>query len=39
MVVGVDVSLDENSYCIAVYDIDNFNIDTVGKDFELSICF
>lgn len=36
---GVDASLDENSYCIAVYDIDDFNIDTVGKDFELSICF
>lgn len=36
---GGDTSLDDTSYCVAVYDVDDFNIDTVGKDFELSICF
>lgn len=36
---GVDTSLDDTSCCVAVYDVDDFNIDTVGKDFELTICF
>ena len=36
---GVDTSLDDTSCCVAVYDVDDFNIDTVGKDFELMLCF
>lgn len=36
---GIDVSLDEYSHCVTVYNADDFNIDLVGKDFELSIYF
>lgn len=36
---GADALLDEKAYCITVYDVDDFDIDTVGKDFELTICF
>lgn len=35
----VDTSLDDTSYCVAIYNAYDFNIDTVGKDFELTICF
>lgn len=36
---GADALLDEEAHCITVYDVDDFNIDTVGKDFKLTICF
>lgn len=36
---GVDAFLDEDSHCVEVDDVDDFNIETVCKDFELMICF
>lgn len=36
---GVGAFLDEDSHYVKVYDVDDFNIETVCKDFELTICF
>lgn len=36
---GADVLLDKKAHCITIYDVDDFDINTVGKDFELTICF